>query len=171
MKKIFSMAAFWLLVVFASIMVYFFLIDTARSATDALSSRMDSGWSPCVDDLYTGVDSRGWQIYQGKVGRVERYDRSVSNTEVMVHFLLKTDKRSIWVELGPDWFWKHQVDSLKAGDDVIVHGYYSKWDNEEEVVAAEVERNDALIVLLQIDGTPVWCAWHYRTQKGSDKKM
>ncbi len=165
MKNMLWVLFLWMLIVLGSATVCFLTTARAHSDTDALNSRMESGWSPCIDDLYKGVDSRGWEIYRGRVGRVERHDRSVGNTETMVHFLLKTDKRPIWVELGPDWFWQHQADSLKVNDSVTVHGYYSKWDNQEEIVAAEVERSDAVVLLLQQDGTPVWCAWHYRSVK------
>jgi hypothetical protein len=136
----------------------------ADATQQSLDSRMESGWSPCVDDLYSGQDSKGWQIYQGVVGRVERHDKEIKSTEKTVHFLLKTAERPIWVEVGPDWFWDHQPDTLKAGDQVVVHGYYAKWDEQEQIVAAEVDRGNAVLTLMNGDGTPIWCAWHYSSQ-------
>lgn len=159
------MVFLWFAVIFVSTTAYFFSMGRAHSDQDALNSRMESGWSPCVDDLYSGVDARGWQIYQGQVGRVERHDKEANSTEKTVHFLLKTAKRSIWVEVAPEWFWDHQPDTLKADDNVVVHGYYKKWDQQEQIVAAEVDRGDEVLTLLDPDGTPVWCAWHYRSLK------
>ncbi len=138
----------------------------ARADGEALNSRMESGWAPCVDDLYTGVDSQGWQIYKGTVGKIEKYREDSQAKDESVQFLLAADRGSVWVQLGPAWFLDRQADALRKGDGVVVHGYYSSWDGRSVIVAALVERGDGQLRLLEGDGTPVWCAWRYHGKVG-----
>ena len=128
---------------------------------EALASRMESGWAPCVGDLSGGVDSQGWQIYKGTLGKIEEYRENPQDAEEVVQAQLKTAGGMVWVQLGPAWFLDRQPDALRRGDEVVVHGYYSSWDGRSVIVAARVERGEGVLGLLDEDGTPVWCAWRY----------
>ncbi len=156
---------FFILVVFCA-SIQLFSLRPLWADGEALGSRMESGWAPCEDNLYTGVDSQGWQIYKETVEKTEKYQEDPRIKDESVQLFWATDRGFFGFQLGPVWFLDRQADSLRKGDAVVVHGYYSSWDGRSVIVAALVEREDGELRLLDRDGTPVWCAWRYHGEAG-----
>jgi hypothetical protein len=79
-----------------------------------------------------------------------------------VHLQLKTDKETIAVHLGPEWFIDNQDLKIEAKNKIEVKGSRITFDGKPAIVAAEVRKNDEILKLRDEDGTPVWAGWRKR---------
>ena len=55
--------------------------------------------------------------------------------------LLKTDKGSIMVHLGPSWYLDQQKFAVKAGDNLEVTGSQVTLNNQPAIIAREIQMN------------------------------
>lgn len=76
-----------------------------------------------------------------------------------VHLLLKTDKESISVHLGPVWFIERQDTQIAGGDKVIVRGSRITHDGKPAIIAAQIEKGDDVLTLRDMAGKPMWAGW------------
>jgi hypothetical protein len=65
------------------------------------------------------------------------------------HLLLKSDKETISVHLGPSWFIERLDTKLEKGDKVEVKGSRVTVAGKPAIIAAEVKKGDALLKLRQ----------------------
>jgi hypothetical protein len=71
--------------------------------------------------------------------------------------LLKTDKGSLMVHLGPTWYLDQQKFAVKAGDTLEVTGSQVTLNNQPAIIAREVKVNGGQTVKLRDDqGLPAW---------------
>jgi hypothetical protein len=73
-----------------------------------------------------------------------------------VHFTLKTDRETITVLLGPNWFIESQGFQIAPLDQVEVRGSRLLLEGKNAVVAAEVRKGDAVLKLRGDQGAPLW---------------
>lgn len=73
-----------------------------------------------------------------------------------VHFTLKTEKESLTVLLGPNWFIESQGFVISSLDRVEVKGSRILLEGKSAVVAAEVKKGDRVLKLRDESGSPVW---------------
>lgn len=73
-----------------------------------------------------------------------------------IHMMVKTEKESISVHLGPGWFIENQVMKFAPGDRVEVKGSRIIFDGKPAVIAAEVKKGDDVLKLRDESGFPVW---------------
>jgi hypothetical protein len=73
-----------------------------------------------------------------------------------VHFTLKTDRETITVLLGPNWFIESQGFQIAPLDQVEVRGSRLLLEGKNAVVAAEVRKGDAVLKLRGEQGAPLW---------------
>lgn len=74
-----------------------------------------------------------------------------------VHLLLKTkDAPKLVVHLGPAFWVDQQAVKIAAGDTVEVKGSRVKVKGESVLLAAEVKKGDATLVLRDVNGVPKW---------------
>jgi hypothetical protein len=73
-----------------------------------------------------------------------------------VHLTLKTEKETVSVELGPDWYVEKQPVGIQAKDRVEVKGSRVMLQGKPAIIAAEVKKGDRSLVLRDANGIPAW---------------
>ena len=108
---------------------------------------------------------------QGRAGRV--YDPRTTETlsgEVMsvetipaakgrsggVHLMLKTDRETVAVHLGPAWYVEKQKPRIERGDKIEVEGSRITYDGKPAVIARQVKKGAETLKLRDTEGVPVW---------------
>lgn len=76
-----------------------------------------------------------------------------------VHMQLKTENETIDVHLGPAWYLDNQDMTIAPKDRVSVKGSRITWGGETVLVAAEVQKDNATLVLRDASGVPLWRSW------------
>jgi len=79
-----------------------------------------------------------------------------------VHLTLKTDNETLSVHLGPGWFMENQDVKLESGDKIEVKGSQITFEGQSVIIAAEIKKGDAVLVLRDASGFPVWSGWRRR---------
>ena len=70
--------------------------------------------------------------------------------------LLKTEKGSILVHLGPGWYLDEKKFAVKVGDTVEATGSQVTLNNQPALIAREVKANGATLKLRDEQGLPMW---------------
>jgi hypothetical protein len=70
--------------------------------------------------------------------------------------LLKTEKGSILVHLGPGWYLDEKKFALKVGDAVEATGSQVTLNNQPALIAREVKADGATLKLRDDQGLPMW---------------
>jgi len=76
-----------------------------------------------------------------------------------VHVMLKTDKETISVHLGPEWYVERQDVKIEKGDNIEVKGSRVTFAGKPAIIAAEVKKGDNTLVLRDSAGIPAWAGW------------
>ncbi|HTP05858.1 MAG TPA: DNA-binding protein [Nitrospirota bacterium] len=76
-----------------------------------------------------------------------------------IHLVLKTDKETIALHLGPEWYIERQDVKLEKGDKIEVKGSRITFDGKPAIIAAEIKKGDNVLVLRDNSGIPVWAGW------------
>ena len=79
-----------------------------------------------------------------------------------IHILLKTDKETLSVHLGPAWFIENQDLKIEKGDLIDVKGSRITFQQKPAIIAAEVRKGDETLILRDGLGIPVWSGWRRR---------
>jgi hypothetical protein len=76
-----------------------------------------------------------------------------------IHIMLKTDKETISVHVGPEWYIERQDVKLEKGDKIEVKGSRVTFSGKPAIIAAEVKKDDSTLVLRDGNGFPAWAGW------------
>jgi hypothetical protein len=76
-----------------------------------------------------------------------------------VHVMLKTDKETISVHLGPEWYVERLDTKIEKGDKIDVKGSRVTFNEKPAVIAAEVKKGDSVLLLRDNNGIPAWAGW------------
>jgi len=76
-----------------------------------------------------------------------------------VALTLKTDKGTISVHLGPEWYIGRLDTKITKGDTIEVKGSRVTFDDRPTIIAAEIKKGDQTLVLRDSAGIPVWAGW------------
>ncbi|MCX7914132.1 MAG: hypothetical protein N2511_06060 [Thermodesulfovibrionales bacterium] len=126
---------------------------------------------PWVGSGGWGVNSQFQRMYDPtKVetisGKVLSTDRTVPNikgiTTPGIHLQLKTEKETITVHLGPAWYIERQDIKIGVGDSIEVKGSPVSIEGQPAIIAAEVRKDDKVLILRDSTGFPVWAGWRKR---------
>jgi hypothetical protein len=79
-----------------------------------------------------------------------------------VHIILKTDKQTISVHLGPSWYLENQDIRIEPKDKVEVKGSRITFEGKPAIIAAEVKKGNEILKLRDEKGFPVWSGWRHR---------
>jgi hypothetical protein len=79
-----------------------------------------------------------------------------------VHLVLKTKGETLSVHLGPAWYVENQDVRIDRGDKVEVLGSRISFDGKPAIIAAEVKKGNAVLVLRDKEGSPMWSGWRRR---------
>ncbi len=73
-----------------------------------------------------------------------------------IHLLVKTDKETIPVHLGPAWYMDKLGTKIEKGDKVEVKGSRVTMSGKPVIIAAEVIKDGSTVRLRDEKGIPVW---------------
>ncbi len=76
-----------------------------------------------------------------------------------IHIVVKTDKESIDVHLGPEWYIERLDTRIEKGDKIEVKGSRVTIAGKPAIIAAEVKKGDSTLVLRDSAGVPAWAGW------------
>lgn len=76
-----------------------------------------------------------------------------------IHVMLKTDKESIPVHLGPQWYMERLDARLEKGDTIAVKGSRIVFNGKPAIIAAEVAKGNTVLKLRDDSGYPAWAGW------------
>jgi DNA helicase TIP49 (TBP-interacting protein) len=94
-------------------------------------------------------------------GMVEAVDKvtPMKGMQSGIHVMLKTDKETISVHLGPEWYVERLDTKIAKGDTIEVKGSRVTFGGKPAVIAAEVKKGDSVLVLRDSAGVPAWAGW------------
>jgi DNA helicase TIP49 (TBP-interacting protein) len=76
-----------------------------------------------------------------------------------IHVQLKTNKETISVHLGPVWFIERLDAQIEKGDSIEIKGSRVTVAGKPAIIAAEVKKGDAFMILRDNSGIPAWAGW------------
>lgn len=76
--------------------------------------------------------------------------------------VVKTEKETVTVHLGPTWYLERLDEKIGKGDQVEVKGVRTTLAGKAVILAAEVKKGDKVLVLRDASGVPVWAGWGMR---------
>lgn len=120
-----------------------------------------------------GRGSGGWGMgtpYQGMYNpaNLETFSGEVIGLEQTVPMkrmnqgialVVKTEKETVTVHLGPSWYMERLDAKIAKGDQVEVKGVRTNLAGKPVVLAAEVKKGDSVLILRDASGVPVWSGW------------
>lgn len=94
-------------------------------------------------------------------GTVENVDKIIhmKGMNSGVHIMLKTDKETISVHLGPEWYIERLDTKIEKGDKIEVKGSRVTFAGKPAIIAAGVKKGDSTLVLRDSAGIPAWAGW------------
>ncbi|PKL35443.1 MAG: hypothetical protein CVV44_21800 [Spirochaetae bacterium HGW-Spirochaetae-1] len=72
-----------------------------------------------------------------------------------LHVTVKTEKETINVHLGPEWFLKDKI-IISKGDTITAVGSRINQNGSDVIIAKSVQKNETLVVLRDDTGVPKW---------------
>jgi hypothetical protein len=158
MKGVFTMKNIGFL--FAAILLLVLLFPAGSSAQRGMKGRGSGGW---------GIGSNYNKIYNPKTvetinGEVISIDKitPMKGMSYGFHLMLKTDKETLSVHLGPGWFIENQDVKIELKDKIEVKGSRIKFEGKPAIIAAEVKKGDEVLKLRDETGIPSWSGWRRR---------
>jgi hypothetical protein len=83
-----------------------------------------------------------------------------------VEVLVKTDKETIPVHLGPEWYIVRLDTKITKGDTIEIKGSRVTFDGKPAIIAGEVKKGDSILQLRDNAGVPVWAGWRRQQLTG-----
>jgi hypothetical protein len=124
---------------------------------------------------YTWRGSGGWGMgtpYQRMYdpAKVETIKGTVEAVETVapmkgmhraVSLMVKTDKETMPVHLGPEWYIERLDTKIQKGEVIEVRGSRISFNGKPIIIAAEIKKDkgEHIIVLRDDAGIPVWAGW------------
>ncbi|HET6421719.1 MAG TPA: DNA-binding protein [Geobacteraceae bacterium] len=98
------------------------------------------------------------ETIKGEVVAVEKVT-PMKGMQYGIHLMVKTDKETIPVHLGPSWYIERQDTKIEKGDRIEVKGSRVTFDGKPAIIAAEVKKGDHVLLLRDSAGVPAWSGW------------
>ena len=94
----------------------------------------------------------------GEVVKVEKVT-PIKGMTYGVQILLKTEKETIPVHLGPGWYVERLDIKIGKGDKIEVKGARANFQDNQVIIAGEIKKGENVLVMRDANGTPVWAGW------------
>lgn len=143
----------------ATFLVAMFVVSLASAAFAApwKGGRGSGGWG--MGGAYQRIFNPATvETVTGEVTAVERIT-PIKGMGVGVHLLLKTDKETLSVHLGPSWYIERLDTRIEKGNKIEVKGSRVMVAGKPAIIAAEVKKGDVLLKLRDDSGIPAWAGW------------
>jgi hypothetical protein len=142
--------------------VVLFAVSTAlfAQARPGMMWRGSGGWGP--GSQYNKIyDPKAVETISGEVIKVDRITPA-KGMSGGIHMLVKTDKETVSVHLGPSWYLENQDVKLEPGDKVEVKGSRVTFGGKPALIASEVRKGNEVLTLRDEAGFPAWMGWRRR---------
>jgi hypothetical protein len=152
MKKIIALMAIMTMLVF--------IFSTEALAQRGMTWKGSGGWGSGTPygKMY---NTQSIEMISGEVVSVDKIT-PMKGMIYGVHLILKTDKETISVHLGPGWYVENQDVKITPKDKIEVKGSRITFEGKPAIIAAEVKKGDNVLVLRDTSGFPVWSGWRRR---------
>ncbi|MBM4295283.1 MAG: DNA-binding protein [Deltaproteobacteria bacterium] len=107
----------------------------------------------------------------GEVVSVDKIPAPRPGMQGRVTFNLKTDKETLLVYLGPDFYLEQQGARFAPGDKVQLKGSLVTVDGKPTLIPIEVKKGDQTFKLRDERGVPLWSGAVQGRQKGKGKQQ
>jgi hypothetical protein len=148
--------------VFAIVMVGILVMAVSSFAQPRPGTmwRGSGGWGPGsqYNKMY---DPKAVETISGEVTKVDRITPA-KGMSGGVHMLVKTDKETVSVHLGPSWYIENQDVKIEPKDKVEVKGSRVTFGGKPALIASEVRKGNEVLTLRDEAGFPAWMAWRRR---------
>ena len=137
-----------------------FFSSTEALAQQGITWRGGGGWGPGT--TYQRMYNQ--QTVESISGDVVSVD-SVTPTKGMtagVHIIVRTDKETISVHLGPSWYIENQDVKIAPKDKIEAKGSRITFEGKPVIIASEVKKDDDVLMLRDASGIPIWSGWRRR---------
>jgi len=115
------------------------------------------GWSP--QSTYGKIyNPKTVETISGVVEKIEKIT-PIEGMTLGIQILLKTDKETVSVHLGPAWYIENQDYAIEPGDKIEVKGSKCTFQGKPSIMAAEVKKGDNIMKVRDEKGFPFWCCW------------
>jgi hypothetical protein len=134
-----------------------FLVSDVWAQREMMRWRGSGGWG--MGGGYGRMyDAAKVETISGEVEKVEQFT-GMQGMSAGIELLVKTDKETLPVHLGPAWYIERLDTKIQAGDKVEVKGARITFMGKSALVAAEVKKGNDVLVLRDASGFPVWAGW------------
>jgi hypothetical protein len=96
------------------------------------------------------------ETLDGKIESIEKVTAARMDVPARVLLKLKTDKETVTVYLGPDWYLEKQKAKLSPGDYIQVRGSRVTLDNMTVILPNEITKGSEVMQFWDEQGRPHW---------------
>ncbi|OPX99018.1 MAG: hypothetical protein A4E58_00529 [Syntrophorhabdus sp. PtaB.Bin006] len=147
-----------ILVVMISFFVFIFASESL--AQRGMRWKGSGGWG--MEGQYGRMyDPKTVETIAGEVTGVQRIT-PMKGMSYGVHLIVKTDKETLPVHLGPAWYIENQDIRIQVKDRIEVRGSRIAFQGKPAIIAAEVKKGDEILQLRNENGFPAWSGWRQR---------
>jgi hypothetical protein len=148
-----------LMVVVGAMVIISLFSDTAL-AQGSMMWRGGGGWGSGTP--YARMyNPQTVETVSGEVVSVDKFT-PMKGMSAGVHLIMKTDKETISVHLGPSWYIENQDQEIAPADRIEVKGSRITFQGKPAIIVAEVKKGDEVLMLRDANGIPVWSGWRRR---------
>jgi hypothetical protein len=143
-----------------ALMTVLALCTTEAWAQRGITWRGGGGWGPGTPyaQLY---NPQTVETISGEIVSVDRFTPAKGMYHG-IHLMVKTDKETIAVHLGPAWYIENQDVKITPNDKIEVKGSRITFEGKPAIVAAEIRKGSEVMALRDAGGFPVWSGWRRR---------
>jgi len=144
----------------AMISVFVFIFASESFAQRGMRWKGSGGWG--MEGQYGRMyDPKTVETITGEVTGVQRIT-PMKGMSYGVHLIVKTDKETLPVHLGPVWYIENQDIKIQPKDKIEVKGSRIAFQGKPAIIAAEVKKGDEILQLRNENGFPAWSGWRQR---------
>ena len=141
-------------------MVMISLFSGTALAQGGMMWRSGGGWGP--ETPYARMyNPQTVETISGEVVSVDKMTPMKGMADG-VHLMVKTDKETISVHLGPSWYIENQDVEIAPTDEIEVKGSRITFEGKPAIIAAEAEKGGEVLMLRDASGIPAWSGWRRR---------
>ncbi len=115
------------------------------------------GWGPGTQ-YHRYYNPQNVESITGKVVSVDKIT-PFKGMSYGVAVTLNTDKETIQVHLGPGWYIERLDVKIEKDDEISLKGSRTTIAGKPVIIAQEFKKKDAVFVLRDNNGYPVWSGW------------
>lgn len=142
------------------VMVFLLIASLAFAGPGKWGGRGSGGWG--MGTPYQGMyNPANIETFSGEVIGLEQ-TVPMKRMNQGIALVVKTEKETVTVHLGPSWYMERLDAKIVKGDQVEIKGVRTILAGKPVVLAAEVKKGDNVLVLRDASGVPVWAGWGLR---------